>query len=62
MTVIVALKAEAGGGVRLWVAVHQQRLETLECEAGGEVDGSGSFADSALLVHNTENLAHGIQD
>jgi hypothetical protein len=31
----------------------------LDGEAGGEVDGSGGLANSALLVDNAENLSHG---
>ena len=62
MAIVVALEAEAGGGVGLGVAVDQEDLEAFESEACGEIDGCGGFADSALLVDNAENLSHGNQE
>jgi hypothetical protein len=35
MTAVVALKAEAGGGVGLGIAVNEEDFEALEREAGG---------------------------
>ncbi len=58
--VIVPLQSESGGGVGLGIAVHEEDFEFLERQAGGEIDRRGSFADSALLIDDTENLAHGI--
>jgi len=62
VTVVVALKTQAGGGIGLGVAVNQEDLEAFEGEAGGEVDRRGSFAYSALLIDDSENLTHGRQD
>jgi hypothetical protein len=62
VTVVVALKAEAGGGIGLGIAVHQKDFETFESEAGREVDGCRGFADSALLIHYAEYLAHGFPE
>jgi hypothetical protein len=59
MAVVVALEAEARGGVCLGVAVDKKGLETFDCEAGGKVDGCSGLADSALLIDNAENLTHG---
>ena len=59
VAVVVALQTEAGGGVCLRVAVDQEDVEAFKSEAGGQVDGSGGFANSALLVDNAENLSHG---
>ena len=44
--------AEAGGGVGLGIAVDQEDLEAFKSQAGGEVDGGGGFAHTALLVHD----------
>ena len=44
------------------IAVDQKNLETFECEAGGKIDCGGGFADSAFLIDDAENLAHGISD
>ena len=52
--------AEAGSGIGLGIAIDQKDLEALDCQAGGEIDCGGSFADSALLIDDAENLAHGI--
>ena len=41
------------------IAVHQENLESLESEAGGQVDGRGRLTNSALLVDEAENLTHG---
>ena len=59
MAVVIALEAEAGGAVGLGVAVDKEDFEAFESEAGSKVDGSGGFANSALLVDNAENLTHG---
>ena len=60
MAVVVALKAEAGGGVGLGIAIDEEDFEALERQAGGQIDGGCGFADSSLLVDETEDLAHGI--
>jgi hypothetical protein len=60
--VVVALETEAGGAVGLGVAVHQKDFEAFESEAGGQVDGRGGLADSALLIDYAEYLAHGFQE
>jgi hypothetical protein len=60
VSIVVSLKAEAGGCVGLWVAVNQQDLEALDCQAGREIDGGGGFANAALLIDHAQNLAHGL--
>ena len=59
MAVVVALESEAGGGVGLRIAIHQQDFEAFQRQAGSKIDGGRGFAHSALLVDETENLAHG---
>jgi hypothetical protein len=59
MAIVVALKTETGGGVRLGVAIDKEGLEAFYSEACGEVDGCRGLADSAFLVNNAEYLPHG---
>jgi hypothetical protein len=59
MAIVVALKSEAGGTIGLGIAIHQEDLETLQCQACSQVDRGCGFANSALLVDNSEYLAHG---
>jgi len=61
MAVVVPLQAEPGRGVRLGIAINQKYLQPLEGQAGREIDCRSSFANSALLIDNAENLAHGRQ-
>ena len=37
-------------GVGLWIKVKQQDTLSERCKAGGEVDGSGGFPHTTLLV------------
>jgi hypothetical protein len=60
VAIVVALEAETRGAVCLGVAIDQKNFEAFKSEAGGEVNGSGGFADSALLVDNAEYLSHGL--
>ena len=60
--VIVPLKAEAGGGIGLRVAVNQQDFKAFQRETCSEIDSCSGFANAALLVDNTENLTHGNQE
>lgn len=62
VTVIVALDSEARRSVGLGVAVHKQRFESFESEAGSEVYCSSGLANPTLLVDNTKNLSHGFQE
>ena len=62
VAVVVALKSETGRGIGLGIAVDEKHFEFLERQAGGEINRGGSFADSALLIDNAENLAHGISE
>jgi hypothetical protein len=62
MTVVIALKTEAGCGVGLRIAVDEQSLQPFKRNAGSEIDGSRGFANPALLVHNAEYLSHGNQE
>jgi hypothetical protein len=62
MAVVVALKAQPGRGIGLWIAVHQQDLESLNRQARGQIDGRGGLADTALLIDNAEYLSHGFQE
>jgi hypothetical protein len=62
MAIVVALKSEAGGAICLGVTVDEEDFEALDCQAGSQIDGSGGLADSALLVHKSENLTHGNPD
>jgi hypothetical protein len=62
MTVVIALKTETGSGVGLRIAVDEQGFEPFERDAGGEIDGSSSFANPALLIHNAEYFSHGNQE
>jgi hypothetical protein len=59
VAIVVADKTEAGGAIGLWIAIDEEDLKAFEREACGEVNSSGGFANSALLVDNTENLSHG---
>ena len=58
-SVVVAQESDTRGAVCLGIAVHQEDLKALESEAGCQVDGGGGFANSALLVDETENFTHG---
>jgi hypothetical protein len=62
VTVVVPDETEAGGAIGLRVAIDEKDLEAFESEACGEVNRSGGFANSALLVDNAENLSHGNQE
>jgi hypothetical protein len=59
---VVALEAETGGSVRLGIAIDKEDLEALEREAGGQIDGSGGFAHSSLLIDESDDLSHGIPE
>ena len=53
-----AAKAHAAGGVGLGVAVDEEGGDAFEGEGGREVDGGGRFADSALLIDDSDDLGH----
>jgi hypothetical protein len=59
---VVALEAEARGGVGLGIAINEEDLEPLERQAGGKINGSGGFAHSTLLVDEPDDLSHGIPE
>ena len=54
----IAEEAEAAGGVGLGVAVDQQSWGAMRGERGGEIDGGGRLADSALLVGDRNDSSH----
>ena len=48
----------AAGGIRLRIAVDEQRVDFSGREGSGQVDGSRSLADATLLVGNSDNASH----
>ena len=62
VAVIVALHAEAGGGVGLGVAIDQEDFEAFEGQGGAEIDGGGGFAHATLLIHDPDNFPHGVPE
>ena len=52
---LLLLDADGGGGIGLGVEVHEEGVDFLLGEGGGEVDGGGGLADAALLVGDGEN-------
>ena len=62
MAVVVALEAEAGGGVGLRIAVDQEDLEAFQCQTRRQIDGRGGLSYPALLVDDADDLAHGIPE
>ena len=59
LAIPIAWDAEAGSGVGLGGAGGQEDFESIQRKAGGQIDGGGGFADSTLLIHDSEYLAHG---
>jgi hypothetical protein len=59
VAVIIAGNSQPGGGICLGVTIDQKYFEAFESKASGEVDRSGGFAHSSLLVHDADNLSHG---
>jgi hypothetical protein len=59
---VVALETETGGGVGLGIAIDQENLQALEGEACSQIDGRGGFAHTSLLIDESDDLAHGIQE
>jgi hypothetical protein len=55
----IGLESEGTGGIRLWIGVDQQNRAFGDGQCGGEVHGGGRLADTALLVHDRNDLAHG---
>ena len=53
----VAGKAEASGGVGLGIDVEEEYGNAFKGDGGGQIDGRGGFADSALLVDDGDDLA-----
>ena len=60
--IVVTLKAKAGRSIGLRITIHEKDLEPLERQARSQINRGRCFSDSALLVDDAENLAHGIQD
>src|SRR5204862_7645303 len=48
-------ETKAAGGVRLRIAIDQQRVQFSGRKRGCEVDGGRSFPDATLLVGNSDN-------
>jgi hypothetical protein len=59
---VVALKAEARAGVGLGIAIDEEDFEAFERQAGSKIDGRGGFSHTSLLIHETDDLAHGIPE
>ena len=51
-------EAQAAGGVRLRIAIDQQRVHFSGRERGRQVDGSRSLADATLLIGNSDYTSH----
>jgi hypothetical protein len=62
MAVIVALESEAGGGIGLRIGIHQESFEALQRQACSQINGCCGLAHTSLLVDETDDLAHGIQE
>ena len=54
----VPLSSDAAGQVALGVDVDEQHSLSAQGEGGGEVDGGGGLADSALLVRDGDDSSH----
>src|ERR1700748_3545310 len=53
-------EAQAAGGIRLRIAIDQQRVDLGGCERGSQIDGSRSLPHAALLIGNSDDTSHGI--
>ena len=53
----VSGKTQAGGAVRLRVAVHQQDAEFRSGQRGRQIDGGGGLADPSLLIGYGNDLS-----
>jgi hypothetical protein len=52
-------EAEASGGVGLGVAVDEKGWDAFQGQRGGQINGCGGLAYSALLVDDGEDLGGG---
>ena len=51
-------QTKPAGGIRLRIAVHEQRVQLGGGKRGGKIDGGRSLADAALLVGDSDNAGH----
>src|SRR5262249_19791442 len=58
VTVWIFGESEAAGGIRLWIAINEKRIELGGCERGRQIDGGRSFPDATLLIGNGDNSGH----
>ena len=49
------LDSKRAGGIGLRIQIDQQRADFLFGQGGGEIDGSGGFADAAFLIGDGED-------
>ena len=60
--IVVAQETDSRGGVGLGIGIDQEDIEAFQSQAGSQVDRRCGLADSALLIDDTEYLAHGIPE
>src|ERR1039458_4601824 len=51
-------QAQPARGVRLRIAIDQQRINLRCCNGRGQIDGSRSLAHAALLIGNRDDASH----
>src|SRR5271156_2143659 len=51
-------QAESAGGIRLRIAIDQQRVYFCRGNGRGQINGSRSLAHAALLVGNRDDASH----
>src|SRR3954466_11630278 len=51
---------QAAGGIRLRIAIDEERVDFSSRKGSGQVDGGRSLADATLLVGNSDYASHEI--
>src|ERR1700730_16672979 len=58
ITLRILGQAESATGIRLRVAIHQERVQVGGSQRGAEIDGSRSLTDAALLISDSNDAGH----